>query len=284
MICAATKSVGEAPSVDALGAFRRYVTHFVNRHDFGALPAIMHPDYTLSTTGIEIAGRDGPYCSAVKQQFDQFPGLQFTIHELFVSGDSIGVRFTEHGASTRHAGAEAAWPSIAIYEARDGLLARCTIEQDYVLRRRQLAGEAPVRLDPPATAPWDHSVGAPCPDSERIVRAWLDSGAWLSDGYVLIDDANAAGDAKPVLEAGTVSIDVIISGRDRAGAIKVAFHARHDGRLAAAFVRGSESTEGTQAHLFMAGLVTVADGRVAGGHVIRDRLGLLRRLALQSAS
>lgn len=58
-----------------LAILRRYVTGFVNRHDFSEIGSIMWPDYTLHTGGRVISGRDDAYRSAVARQFQQFPGL-----------------------------------------------------------------------------------------------------------------------------------------------------------------------------------------------------------------
>lgn len=263
---------------DALRAFRRYVTGFVNRHDFNALPTIMHANYTLSTAGLEIGGRDGPYRKAVKQQLDQFPGLQFTIHDLFVSGNAVAVHFTEHGASIRDGGALAAWPSIAIYEAADGLLSRCAIEQDYLRRRRQLAGELPVRIDPPAIAPWDQPDRAPAPEAERDVQNWLQDGAWLTNASTIIDDSDLTGGMEPVIDDTSISIERIVSADLGYGTAKVAFHAAQSGHVVEQFAQLAGAPPGVTAHIHLAGLVTIARGRVQHGHIIRDRLGLQRRL------
>lgn len=268
-----------AGTPDALRVFRRYVSDFVNRHDFTVLPQIMAPDYTLDTSGMEISGRDGPYREAVARQMRQFPGLQFTVHELFVSDNAIGIRFTEHGASTQHAGARAAWPSIAIYEAEGDRLARCTIEQDYYSRRRQLADRTPIAVDSPAIAPWDE-IGLPRHQGdEAIVDAWLASGDWLSDGAVAIDDSRAMGAVDPVLAPGTVRVLKAISGHAPSGDTKVAFHALQTGSVTPGFASAAGGATGDTAHLHLSGLVTVRAGRIADGNIIRDRWGLFRRLA-----
>lgn len=253
---------------------RHYVTDFVNRHDFGVLPSIMHEDYTLDTSGALIAGRDGPYRSAVAQQFEQFPGLMFTIHELFICGSQIGIRFTEHGASIRHAGSRAAWPSIAIYEIRDGLLARCTIEQDYYSRRRQLANGDPITVDPPAIAPWDESPGSPDPTAASVVVGWLERGDWLNCPAVQVDDAHATGRTEQIVEQGAIAIDKIVAANG-----KVAFHALLSGLVATDFAALTGAAAGQPVSLYLSGLVTVIEGRVVAGNIIRDRWGAFRRLS-----
>ena len=55
-------------------------------------------------------------------------------------------------------------------------------------------------------------------------------------------------------------------------------------RVTCSVMCGLEDVErdrvGAPATLHLVGLVTVADGRVSGGRVVRDRLGLARSLAL----
>lgn len=267
------------PVPPALTLFRRYVTDFVNRHDFSVLPHIMQPDYTLHTSGLRIEGRDGPYSSAVARQMEQFPGLQFTLHRLFVIGDAVGVHFTEHGASHPHAGARAAWPSIAIYEARDGLLAQCTIEQDYYSRRRQLAERAPMPVGPPALAPWDEAEAETDNAAETAVTAWLQAGDWLVNEGVGIDDSGAMGRIEPVLGHGEIALTRLISGRTHSGTSHVVFHAVQSGPVSPSFAQEAGSRAGEKASLHLSGFVTVRDGRIAEGNIIRDRWGLFRRLA-----
>ena len=264
---------------ETLAAFRRYVTGFVNRHDFSILSEIFQPDYTLITSGHQISGRDGPYRAAVAKQLEQFPGLQFTVHDLFVCGNEIGVRFTEHGASKLHGGAAAAWPSIAIYEVRDGLLARCTIEQDYYSRRRQLEGGTPVPVAGPAMAPWDETAALADPEAATAVADWLASEAWLTDGSVAIDDSEATGAIEPVIAGGRVAVLKLLSGKSASGSTKVAFHGLHSGLVCAPFAAAAGAQPRQPADLHLSGLVTLQGGKVIGGHIIRDRWGLFRRLA-----
>lgn len=263
-------------ATQALRLFRRYVTDFVNRHDFSVLGQIMCEDYTLETSGLTICGRDTSYRDAVARQMEQFPGLMFTVHELFVTPTAICIRFTEHGASVRHGGARAAWSSIAIYDVRDNRLSRCTIEQDYFSRHRQLSGKQIPTLDPPAIAPWDETEKPPDIAAEVIVRIWLESEAWLDTDSAVPCDDRAAGQAQLIVERGTVTIDRIVS-----GAGQVAFHAVHRGLLADDFAHEAQVAAGTPAEIYMGGLVTVTDGRIIAGHIIRDRWGLYRRLQQQ---
>jgi ketosteroid isomerase-like protein len=74
-----------------------------------------------------------------------------------------------------------------------------------------------------------------------------------------------------VLQPDGAVIDDLFSAGD-----KVAFRITQSGRLLADFAPAEQV--GTPAFLHMTGIVTVRDGRIVGGRVIRDRLGLYRRL------
>lgn len=253
---------------------RGYVTDFVNRHDFSATPRYMAGNYTLYTGGVEICGRDGPYRDAVAKQFAQFPGLVYTLHEIYPTNEAVAVRFTEHGASNRHAGRRAGWSSIAIYRTRGRLLATCAIEQDYFSRRRQLdTGEA-LTVDAPAIAPWDAAAAASDAVAEYAVRSWLAERVFAASRDVLIDDARATGQVDPIIDHSVVEVlDIMSSGPH------VAFHAVQKGRLIGDFARVFAALAGSEVHIHLSGLVTVGEGSVIRGHIIRDRFGLYRRLA-----
>lgn len=257
----------------AIHVFRRYVTDYVNAHDFSVLPEIMTEDYTLDTSGMTIVGRDGAYRAAVASQLKQFPGLTFTPHELFHCGDVIGIRFTEHGASAKHQDRVAAWPSIAIYRLREGRLARCAIEQDYFSRRRQLETGLSVPVDPPALAPWDTVAVESNPRAERAVTEWLAAGAFLETPAIQVDDSRATGRVERIVAEAKVDLLEMASGGN-----KVAFHALQRGRLAEDFGADLSPVPAQPVLLHMSGLVTVERGGVTQGNVIRDRWGLYRRL------
>ena len=260
-----------SPVVDLM---RQYVTDYINRHDFSVIANFLAEDYTLHTGGLTVTGRDGPYRQAVAKQLDQFPGLVFTLHEIHHAGDAVAVRFTEHGASLRHQGRTAAWPSIAIYKVRDGRLASCHIEQDYFSRKRQLDDGTPIKVDAPAVAPWDTPERPPEPEAEATVRRWLADGAFLSEPGVQVDDARATGVVEQVVEDATVDVMTMVSAGDR-----VAFHAVQTGRLAGDFAPELSPAGEASVRLHLSGLVGVSDGRITSGNVIRDRWGLYRRLS-----
>ena len=123
-------------------------------------------------------------------------------------------------------------------------------------------------MESPAVAPWDTEAIPPDPDAEKVVRSWLAGG---DVSAVTVDDG---GPAARLVDAAHTKIDDIFSAGNQ-----VAFHAAQHGTLAGDDPR---FTGDGPAVLHLAGVASVAGGRVAGGRVIRDRLGLLRRLSAQS--
>jgi hypothetical protein len=129
---------------------------------------------------------------------------------------------------------------------------------------RQLAGDGPDPVEPPAVAPWDtRSVRADLA-AEAVVRGWLAAGDLTG---VTVDDGHPA---HRLVAAGRTDVSVLFSAGPR-----VAFHAVRHGPLTGEDPRFTGDGE---AMLHLAGVVRVAGGQVAGGRVITDRLGLLRRL------
>jgi hypothetical protein len=248
---------------------RRYCIDYTARHDLSVCDDIMAPGYTLHMGTYDLTGRDEAYKPAAAAQFRQFPGLCLTVNEIICSGDRLALRFTEHGASARHDGARAAWGGIGLYRWDGRWLLENHVEQDYLARRRQLAGGGPDPVEPPAVAPWDTRSAPPDPAAEEIVRAWLAAGDL---GGVTADDGRPP--HRPLAVTRT-DVGVLFSAGPR-----VAFHAAQHGRLTGedpGFAGGGE------AMLHLAGVVRVEGGQVAGGRVISDRLGLLRRVASPEA-
>jgi len=258
-------------SQSTLQVFRRYVTDFVNRHDFSVLPAIMTETYQLETGGHVIAGRDGNYRDAVAKQLEQFPGLVFTPHELFHVGDRLAVRFTEHGTSLRHEGRAAAWTNIAIYAVADGRLSRCSIEQDYFARRQQLLSGVASLVDHPHISPWDVPPSKTNAHAEKIVRDWLTSAAFQTGGIVNVDGMSV--EIPRIIQGDDVEVLEILAGGDQ-----VAFHAVHRGQLAGDFPTDQPTHLGASAFIHLSGLVRLRGREICAGHIVRDRWGLYRRL------
>jgi predicted ester cyclase len=248
---------------------RRYCIDYTARHDLSVCDEIMDPSYTLHMGTHDLAGRDDAYKPAAAAQFRQFPGLCLTVNEVICSGDRLALRFTEHGASARHDGAQAAWSGIGLYRWDGRRLLENYVEQDYLARRRQLAEGRPDPVEPSAVAPWDtRSVPADLA-AEKVVRAWLAAGDLAG---VTADDGRPP--HRPLAVTRT-DVGVLFSAGPR-----VAFHAVQHGPPAGEDPRFAGDGE---ALLHLAGVVRVEGGRVAGGHVVRDRLGLLRRQASPEA-
>ncbi|MES1263355.1 MAG: nuclear transport factor 2 family protein, partial [Peristeroidobacter soli] len=152
---------------------RRYCYDYTNRQDFDACDTIMVPEYTLHMGTHELRGRDTQYKPATSKQFQQFPGLCLTINELVTNGERLCLRFAEHGASLRHAGARAAWSGIGLYKWDGTRLTENFVEQDYYSRRTQLADGAALPVETSAIAPWDTEPAAPNVPAEELVRRFL---------------------------------------------------------------------------------------------------------------
>lgn len=265
-----TLSVADGPAFIAL--MRRYVIDYTNRNDQSQTPLLMEPDYLLRMGEHQLQGRDGDYHAATAKQMDQFPGLSLTVHEIATSGERLVMRFSEHGASRLHGQRRCAWAGIGLYRWNGRKLTSNNVEQDYLSRKRQLSEGVPHPVDHPAIAPWSTVAEAPDAEAEKIVRTWLESGGLASTRGVLVDDAWTGAPVSPLINQNHVELNDFFS----CGSA-VAFHLTQYGSL----LPGPEMTgpAGVPAFLHMAGLVHVADGRVASGRIVRNRLDLARRLA-----
>lgn len=253
---------------------RRYVVDYLNRHDPAVAAEIMEPDYLLHIGEHVLSGRDDVYVPGVMTQLQQFPGLGLTVHEILCSGDRIALRFTEHGASTRHGGAVAAWAGVALYRWNGRRLTLTFAQEDYYSRRRQLATGACDPIEPPTPAPWDEQPQAANGDAERRVREWIGKGGIaLTDG-VCCDDGWITRDQFGLLEVAETTVDDLFSAGDG-----VAFNAVQSGPYLGGLA-GLDEQIGRQASLHLTGIVRV-DGDSFTGRVVRDRLGLERSLSRQ---
>ncbi|MBW3602931.1 MAG: nuclear transport factor 2 family protein [Actinobacteria bacterium] len=242
---------------------RRYVEDWLNAADPTVCEEILDPGYTVHISGQHLRGRDEGYIPATMRQLEQFPGLVVTVHDLLVGADRIAMRFSEHGASTRHEGREARWGGVALFRTDGDRFTEAFVEEDYLSRRAQLAGETAVAPgEPPAS--WDAPPGDPDPAAEDVVRRWL--GARDADPAVAYDDM-ATGEAIALLDVAAAEVKEIFSSGPR-----VAFAATQRGGVPAG---GTDQAEGA---LHSAGIVEVHGGRVVGGHVIRDQHGFQRAL------
>lgn len=249
---------------------RRWAVDWLNGQDASVLPEILSEDYVLHIGGHDLTGRDA-YRGAVLGQFREFPGLVLTVHEVMTDGTRAAVRFTEHGASVRQEGRTAAWVGIAMFRAEDGRLVETYAEEDYLSRRRQLADGRPDPIEAAHADPWGVPTQTGDEVGEAAVRGWLDRNQLWTKGIQLDDtdtgaDSDGQGVGGELLRVDRTDVDELFS----AGG-QVAFHVTQ---------HGTRRTDGQRAQLRSAGLVEVADGAVAAGHVIRDRLGLLRAPAV----
>lgn len=258
-------SVGDGPAFVLL--MRRYVVDYTNRHDQAATAVIMEPDYKLQMGGHIVVGRDEGYAAATRRQFDQFPGLGLTVHEILTSGERLAMRFSEHGASVRHGGARAAWGGIGLYRWNGSRLTANMVEQDYASRADQLASGTPLPVESPAVAPWDTTAAAADAAAERITRTWIESGLLTTTPGVIYDDGWSGAPTSALLDQTSVTINDLFS----CGPV-VAFHVTQHGTLAADIGDGA----GAPADLHVAGLIHVQGGEIAHGRIIRNRLGLMR--------
>lgn len=266
-----TKRSGARPGTTVepfVALMRRYVVDYTNSHDLAVCDEIMEPDYVLRMGPHEVAGRDEAYKPATRRQLEQFPGLGLTVHDVVTTGERLALLFTEHGASVRHGGALAAWRGLGLYAWNGARLTANRVEQDYLARRRQLADGVPDSVPSPALAPWDTPAREPDAAVEKVAAAWAEQGA-PAVGDVVLDDGR---DPSALVEADEVVVDDLFSAGDRA-ALHVTVHGAYRGGLP-----GLDEHRGAPATLHAAALVTVADGRVVAGQVVRDRLGLLKAL------
>jgi hypothetical protein len=259
-----------------------FTVDFFNGHDVSVCARIMAPDYTLRLGDFVIDGRDAQYVPALQQQFDQFPGIVMTAHNVVCNGDRIALHVTEHGASGGMGGRVATWTAIALYRWNGTQLTSCLAQEDYASRRRQLKSGIPDPIDPPMAAPWDTEPGLPNAKAETAVTRWLQTGSWMTTPNVRIDDEHRNDVVPLVFEVATTELwELFSAGSD------VAFHVRQTGRYVSGFedidARSSSQAPAfaSTSHdhvLYSAGIVTVHTDNVMGGRVIRDRLALQSQL------
>lgn len=264
-------ALGIADGPAFLRLMKRYVVDYTNSHDQAQTATIMEPDYVLCMGEHRVVGRDGAYAAATRRQMDQFPGLGLTVHEIWTSGERLAMRFSEHGASGRHAGAQAAWGGIGLYRWNGARLTANNVEQDYASRARQLKSGIPLDVEAPAIAPWDGVGAEPDAAAEEVVRRWLDAGALETAHGVLCDDAWAGVTTPRLIDQDGITVDDLFSCGDA-----VAFHASQRGTLTADAFDGI--APGRAVTLHMAGIVHVRQGSVTHGRVIRNRLDVQRDL------
>jgi hypothetical protein len=244
---------------------RRWALGWVTLGDPQVAEHVLAPEYRIRISGTVLDGRDA-YVAGGLGQIERYAGWTLTTHALICTGERVAVRFTLHGADHAREGREAAWGGVAMFRWDGRQLTECFAEEDYFSRRRQVSGGARPPIEAPAAAPWNTAPRGADPEAEERVRAWLGDGRFAG---ATLDD----GDAVPLLDRVELKLHELFSAGDQ-----VAFHGRLTGAYAGG-LEGCEAAPGTPAAHDFSGLVSVAGGEVTGGHVIRDRLGMLRALS-----
>ena len=250
-----------------VGLIRRYVLDYLACGNPEVCAEIMDPDYLLHMGGHELGPRDEVYVPAVAKQMEQFPGLCMTANEVLCNGDRLALRFSQHGASRRHDGRQAAWAGIGLYFWDGQRLTSNWALEDYYARRRQLADGTTNALEPPAVAPWDEPAVPAALGTEDTVRQWLLSGSIHGATGVDFDDEWDGHPCGPLVEVGDTVVDDLFGAGDR-----VAFHITQTGTYLGG--AGKDDRIGGPATLRSAGIVRVVDSAVVEGRVVRDRSGM----------
>jgi hypothetical protein len=253
-----------------VAVMRRYVVDYLQCQNADVCAQIMEPDYVLYMGGTELTPRDEVYVPAVVRQLQQFPGLGMTVNEIMCSGDRLAMRFSQHGASTKHDGRMASWGGIGLYKWNGVKLTSNYAIEDYYSRRHQLASGVAVPVESPAIAPWDTLVETADQMAEAIVRSCLDSADSRKRTGIAFDD-EPVGTSAPLVDVHETVIDDLFSAGDR-----VAFHATQTG----IYIGGldvPESAIGRPATLYSVGVLRV-DGDLLSGRVVRERAALQRAL------
>lgn len=253
---------------------RRWAVAWLSSHDPSICKDILDDRYQLHIGGLTLKGRDD-YVTATVGQLELFPGLAVTVHELICTTEQVAIRFTEHGASSRHEGRLAAWGGVALHRWDGRRLVESYAEEDYLSRKRQLDSGRCDPIEPPAVAPWDTVAAPPQVEAEDLVAAWVQQGRLTGHPGVLTDDEWLGRPVSPLLHVQATEVQALFSAGDR-----VAFHAVQHGPYV-----GAESSAdpgvGLTVPLHVAGIVTVGDGKVQSGRVVRDRLAMQRALQRQ---
>ena len=252
--------------VSVLALARRWVVDYFNRHDASVCVQFITPDYALRIGETTFAGRDEQWLPAVDKQFQTFPGMGMTVHQVLVGSDRVAVLFSEHGASGGAGGRIAVWSGVGIYRSNGRSLCGCVAQEDYMTRLRQLKSGVADPVELPAAAPWDTEALPADPLAEAVVRGWLDQSWPMAEPGVRCDDEHITGDPFRFDVASGEITELFSSGTE------VAFHVRQIGR----YRGGLQGIEGSDEPLALHcnGIVRVEHGKVVSGRVIRDRIGL----------
>lgn len=259
--------------MSVLPLVRQWAVDWLNGRHPEVCEQMLTPDYSLLIGGYTLGPRD-VYIPATLTQLARYPGLVVTVHHVVHAVDQVALVFSEHGASARLEGRAAAWSGVALFAGDAAGISRCWAEEDYWARRRQLDSAFADPVAPPAVAPWDTPIADADPGVEAVVRAWLE-GPRLRSVPVVCDDEATGQAPVDLLEVQSCRVDALFGAGDQ-----VAFHVGQTGTYVGGLA-GLDDFVGRQANVETAGIVTVRDGNVVAGRVVRDRLGTVR--TLQSA-
>jgi hypothetical protein len=261
--------------VEVLALARRWVVDYFNRQDAGVCAQFITPDYALRIGETVFSGRDEQWLPAVDKQFQTFPGMGMTVHQVLLGSDRVALLFSEHGASGGTGGRVAVWSGVGIYRSNGTKLCGCVAQEDYMTRLRQLKSGVADPVEPPAAAPWDTPALPADANAEAVVRRWLAQSWPIDAGSAVRCDDEHITDKRLVFEVAAIEITELFS----SGA-QVAFHVCQSGVYRGG-LPGIEARSDVTSVLHCNGIVRVQDGQVVSGRVIRDRIGLRTALLQQ---
>jgi hypothetical protein len=254
-----------------LSLMQRYVVEYVNLQ-CPITEELMVPNYYLRAGDMELRSRADEYVPMVAPLLEKFPKLSILVHDVIVNGDRYAMSYSEM-AREAQSGHLAVWGGIGLYKWDGTRLTANVTEQDWLGRDRQLATGQPDGVREAAISPWETAAQSPDPETESVVRSWLNTGEFTTTKGVLVDD-EAAGQVVPrILEQESLTeVDLFSAGN------ATAFYVVQRGGLLADFAPDARHV-GRAVELTVAGIVRVSGGRVVRGTLMRNRAGLLERLA-----
>jgi predicted ester cyclase len=248
---------------------KRYVIDYLQCQNPAVCAQIMEPEYMLYMGGSNLGPRDEVYIPAVVRQLEMFPGLGMTVNEIILNGDRLAMRFSQHGASVRHDGRQAAWSGIGLYRWNGAKLTSNFAMEDYYARKQQLATGTSASVESPAVAPWDTRVQPSNAQAEAQICLWLQAGMNFNGHQVSVDDEGLQ--PTKLVSVGDTVIDDVFSAGNR-----VAFACTQTGSYLGGLTKG---TQGLECTLYSVGLVEIDANGVVAGRVIRERAGLERQVS-----
>ena len=251
---------------------KRYVIDYLQCQNPAVCAQIMEPDYMLYMGGSKLGPRDEVYIPAVVRQLEQFPGLGMTVNEIMLNGDRLAMRFSQHGASVRNDGRQAAWSGIGLYRWNGVKLTSNFAIEDYYSRKRQLSSGTSALVESPAVAPWDARVQDSDLAAEGTVRSWLEAGMSFVGQSVNVDDQGVH--PAPLISVFATEIDDLFSAGSR-----VAFACTQTGVFLGGLSKSAPDGVEVPCTLYSVGVVSVSADGVVSGRVIRERAGLERQIA-----